>query len=231
MRDVIRSCALAAVLLGAPAVFAEAQAPEPAAGRDRQAPAGPSPTQRTSVPPPAETPVEKQRPAAPSAAHFFVPGYWAWLGDRHAYTKGHWEAPRPGQVYLAPQWLSIKTQWTFYPGYWAAVSTPPAIDAEPAKAEPGQEPAKAEPGQPAKAEAAKTEAINLMPPAPREEIPGTPPSPQHKWVGGHWRYQGGVFLWTPGMWVEPKEGWELERARWRGQGKEWRLVPAQWRKK
>jgi hypothetical protein len=35
------------------------------------------------------------------------------------------------------------------------------------------------------------------------DVPGEAPSPQHRWVPGHWRWQEGAFVWEAGRWHVP----------------------------
>jgi hypothetical protein len=218
MRDLTRFVVLSAALLALPA---SAQEQGQAAGRDRAALSGPGPTHRTSTPPPG--PRAEERPAAPSPAHIWIPGHWAWGGEQHIWVRGRYEPPRDGHVFLAPQWFSLNKMWTFYPGHWAPMFKPP----EPG-ADEGADRAKAE------AQAAPPAAMvaKSLPPPPRQEILGPPPSPQHQWIAGHWEVQGVNFIWAAGFWAAPRDGYEWEKARWQSSGdRQWRLVPGQWKKK
>ena len=67
----------------------------------------------------APPPVRYERVGrAPSAKHFYVPGYWKWNNGRHEWISGHWDMKRNGFVYVSPHWDNIGGQWRFQEGYW-----------------------------------------------------------------------------------------------------------------
>jgi hypothetical protein len=55
---------------------------------------------------------------APSANHFWAPGYYRWNGRQHVWTAGRWEAQRVGYTYIGPQWQRRDTRWEYIPGRW-----------------------------------------------------------------------------------------------------------------
>ena len=42
-----------------------------------------------------------------------------------------------------------------------------------------------------------------LPPPPKDilETPGNPPSEEHKWIPGHWQWNGKEYVWIPGHWA------------------------------
>jgi hypothetical protein len=59
------------------------------------------------------------RGVAPSARHFWAPGYWRWSGREYAWIGGHWEYNRPGYVYVSPTWHRHHTaRYQYIPGHW-----------------------------------------------------------------------------------------------------------------
>ncbi|APR85965.1 Lipoprotein, putative [Minicystis rosea] len=55
---------------------------------------------------------------APSARHFWAPGYYRWNGRQHVWVTGRWEAQRVGYAYVGPQWERRDTRWEYIPGRW-----------------------------------------------------------------------------------------------------------------
>jgi hypothetical protein len=55
---------------------------------------------------------------APSARHFWVPGYYRWNGREHVWIGGRWEVRRDGYEYLGPRWERRSTRWEYIPGHW-----------------------------------------------------------------------------------------------------------------
>ncbi|GAC1301935.1 MAG: hypothetical protein NVSMB10_02210 [Steroidobacteraceae bacterium] len=64
-------------------------------------------------PPPVET-----VGAAPTPGYVWLGGYWAWVGDRHVWIAGHWEAPRPGMHWVPPLWVRQGDGWRLRRGHW-----------------------------------------------------------------------------------------------------------------
>jgi len=60
------------------------------------------------------------------------------------------------------------------------------------------------------------------PPAPRVEVVGVAPSPNHVWAPGYWSWSNNRYTWVPGRWeVRPHQQakyvqghWEKERNGW-----------------
>lgn len=71
--------------------------------------------------------------------------------------------------------------------------------------------------------------VGIAPPAPRVEYRTVAPSPRHIWVGGHWGWQGGRHVWSPGIWqVPPRPGNAWIPARWVNIGGQWEYQPGRW---
>ena len=59
------------------------------------------------------------RGVAPSARHFWAPGYWRWSGRDYAWVGGRWEYNRPGYVYVGPIWhRHHAARYQYIPGHW-----------------------------------------------------------------------------------------------------------------
>jgi len=69
------------------------------------------------APPPAQVEVVG---AAPLPGYFWIGGYWGWVGGRHEWMPGHWEAPRPGYRYVPHAWVQEGGGWRLHPGRWEA---------------------------------------------------------------------------------------------------------------
>lgn len=58
-------------------------------------------------------------PPPPQAAdEFYVPGYWAWHGDRYVWRAGYSARVRPGYVFVASHYQWTPSGYVFIPGYW-----------------------------------------------------------------------------------------------------------------
>jgi hypothetical protein len=57
-------------------------------------------------------------PAAPSAQHFWIHGYWGWQGGAHVWMPGRYEVLRPGWGWEEAHWAAVGPRWHFYPGHW-----------------------------------------------------------------------------------------------------------------
>ena len=61
----------------------------------------------------------ERRPRFAPPGQVWVPGYWAWNGQQHVWTQGHFEArPRPNAVWVQPRWGRQGRQWIYTPGQW-----------------------------------------------------------------------------------------------------------------
>ncbi len=68
------------------------------------------------VAPPA--PREEVIGAPPVPGYVWLNGYWSWVGNRHEWKEGHWEAPRAGKVWVPHQWVRQGDGWRMNPGHW-----------------------------------------------------------------------------------------------------------------
>jgi hypothetical protein len=61
------------------------------------------------------------RPAAPSARHVWVEGYWRWDAtlNRHVWVEGLWQLPPAGRVTWHPgHWDKDGDEWEWEEGHW-----------------------------------------------------------------------------------------------------------------
>jgi hypothetical protein len=61
----------------------------------------------------------EDRGAAPSARHFWAPGYWRWNGRDHVWHPGGWFLRREGLEYVPTHWEEHRGRWHYVPAYWA----------------------------------------------------------------------------------------------------------------
>jgi hypothetical protein len=55
---------------------------------------------------------------APSAAHVWIPGHWAWHGG-WVWVPGHWHvAPYRGAVWVPGHWVRRGPGWVWVSGHW-----------------------------------------------------------------------------------------------------------------
>jgi hypothetical protein len=156
----------------------------------------------------------EHRPPAPSAAAVWVPGYWAWRGNKHVWIAGFWGVPpRPGYVWVEPRWVPEGGQFVFYEGFWGAPAEPPA----PVVYEPPVAPA-----QPAVA--------TMAPPAPIAEVRPRIPVTGAVWIPGRWEWTGAQYVWVAGQWSAPRRGFTWVDGRWLKKGGQWYYVAGHWTK-
>ena len=55
---------------------------------------------------------------APSARHFWAPGYYRWTGRNYAWVTGRWQLRRPGLEYVGPRWENRFGRYAYVPGRW-----------------------------------------------------------------------------------------------------------------
>jgi hypothetical protein len=58
------------------------------------------------------------RGVAPSARHFWAPGYYRWNGREHTWIGGRWELRRDGFEFIAPHWVNRFGRSEYIPGRW-----------------------------------------------------------------------------------------------------------------
>jgi hypothetical protein len=56
--------------------------------------------------------------AAPSADHFWVPGYWYWLDGRYAWRAGYWGRCQPDWVWIPARYVWTPGGYVFLGGHW-----------------------------------------------------------------------------------------------------------------
>jgi hypothetical protein len=62
------------------------------------------------------------RGVAPSARHFWAPGYYRWNGREHVWVGGGWQLRREGFEFVAPHWhRDFFGRWEYIPGSWIRV--------------------------------------------------------------------------------------------------------------
>jgi hypothetical protein len=72
--------------------------------------------------PPPSPPLRVEiAPVAPSAAHVWVAGHWAWHRERYVWIPGHWEVPAaPGHVWVPGGWMPRGGGYVWVEGHWRA---------------------------------------------------------------------------------------------------------------
>ena len=112
----------------------------------------------------------------------WVPGYWAWDGDRSDFiwVSGCWRSAPPNTYWVPGYWLQADNGWEWISGFW-----------KPNTDQPQQE-------------------IEYLPaPPPSFEVApvGTPPTPDQIWVPGCWYWVDGQYVQRHGYWIVPQTGW------------------------
>ena len=122
--------------------------------------------------PPA--PIEEMPPdVKPAEANaVWLGGYWAWDDDRKDFlwTSGVWRVPPAGRQWVAGYWSKVASGYQWVAGFWSPLES--------------QE-VSYYPAPPASVEAGPT---------------SEPPSVDHLWIPGCWRWRTGRYLWQPGFW-------------------------------
>src|SRR5437763_11217921 len=56
---------------------------------------------------------------APSPAHVWIRGFWAFRDGRWVWVPGHWErGPRIGAHWVEGHWVHRTRGWVWIPGHW-----------------------------------------------------------------------------------------------------------------
>ncbi len=55
---------------------------------------------------------------APSARHFWTPGYYRWNGRQHIWIGGRWVLRRDNYEYIGPRWVAGGRRYEYIPGHW-----------------------------------------------------------------------------------------------------------------
>ena len=58
------------------------------------------------------------RGVAPSARHFWAPGYYRYNGREHVWVAGRWELRRDGFEFVGPHWVRRFGRFEYIPGRW-----------------------------------------------------------------------------------------------------------------
>jgi hypothetical protein len=58
------------------------------------------------------------RGVAPSARHFWAPGYYRYNGREHVWVGGRWELQRDGLEFVGPRWVRRMRRFEYLPGRW-----------------------------------------------------------------------------------------------------------------
>ena len=146
---------------------------------------------RVSVAPPAMR-VETRGPA-PSPAHQWIAGSWAWRGGAHVWLGGHWVMPPSNGYHWSPgRWVNQGGQWTFFEGHWV----PPVVTvAAPVVAAPPP----------------SEVVVQMAPPEPIVETRPVAPQANYVWIPGYWHWHGQHHQWVAGYWSPPQIGYN-----WKG---------------
>jgi hypothetical protein len=72
--------------------------------------------------PPPSPPIRTEiAPVAPTPAHVWVPGHWAWHHERYVWIPGRWEVPAsPGYVGVPGGWMPREGGYVWVEGHWRA---------------------------------------------------------------------------------------------------------------
>jgi hypothetical protein len=140
-------------------------------------------------------------PPPPAPHYYWISGHWRWVGNRYDWEPGHWVEPRPDAVFVQAYWTEERGQWIYHAGHWAHPAPHPEI----------------------------VEVVAVRPPpAPRVEVIPAPPSPNHFWVAGYWRWEQGQHHWVAGRWEVHRPGHVWINAHWVQSGANWRLSGGFW---
>jgi hypothetical protein len=128
-------------------------------------------------PDPIEEEPSDQKPA--DANVVWIPGYWAWDGDRNDFlwVSGIWRDPPPGRTWVPGHWDQVQNSYQWVPGFWQEQEQEQVNYLPP-------------------------------PPAPLDAAASTPaPNQDSVYVPGTWIYRSWRYVWRPGYWVDYRPGW------------------------
>jgi hypothetical protein len=77
----------------------------------------------SSMPP---DPIYEEMTAAPAYGYVWIDGCWNWNGYEWGWGAGHWEAPRPGYVYVEPYYDNQGGRYVYSRGYWSNSTSVPS---------------------------------------------------------------------------------------------------------
>ena len=55
-----------------------------------------------------------------------------------------------------------------------------------------------------------------------------PPSPEHIWITGEWRWANGNYRWEEGHWERRRAGANWRNGFWKDTGHGWKWIPGHW---
>jgi hypothetical protein len=140
-------------------------------------------------------------PRAPGPGHYWIGGHWRWEHAAWGWSPGYWAEGRPGEVWVRAEWVRVGPEWVYRPGHWAPIVAPAAVVAV---------------------------STDVAPPPPQVEVVSAPPSADHFWVGGYWRWEGGRHVWTAGHWERSREGQYWVPSHWVRVDHHWQLHGGHW---
>jgi hypothetical protein len=71
--------------------------------------------------------------------------------------------------------------------------------------------------------------VDQAPPPPQQEVQPPAPSPNHRWVHGHWQWNGSRYFWAPGHYMEPPvAGMIYVDPKWENRAGRWVYVDGRW---
>lgn len=149
----------------------------------------------------AEVYLVDRRPPAPIQE---VPSRYVPQSEDYQWISGYW-GWEPGEerfVWISGTWRKAPEEMIWYPGFWVNIDQDYAWVS----------------GYWSRED--QHLLISRIPPEPRPEDPGRPPSPQHFWVPGQWDWTQAGFQWSPGYWSLGYEGrvWIPSRYLWTPRG-------------
>lgn len=109
----------------------------------------------------------------------WVPGYWAWDGDRNNYiwVSGCWRMAPPKMSWVSGYWTRVSAGWKWVSGFWMQTG-----DNE-------------------------IEYLKAPPVTVDIEAPGLPPTEYSIWVPGCWYWSDDRYVSRPGYWLQGQPGW------------------------
>ncbi len=156
---------------------------------------------RVRVAPPVVRVETPPPPPAPDA--YWISGHWRWEAGQYVWVAGHWEASRLGEVYVRAHWVRDGGEWVFRPGHWAKIVPPREF---------------------------VSVVVRQAPPALRVEVMPPPPSAEHFWIAGHWRWENNRFAWVAGRWELHRPGFVWVPEHWLHAGAEWHFAGGHWQR-
>jgi hypothetical protein len=141
-------------------------------------------------PPPVPEEPPEQKPQADNVQ--WIPGYWAWDGQRQEFmwVSGVYRVPPQDRTFIPGYWQHTTDGWRWVPGFWS--------DAKQQELP-----------------------YTPEPPAPLEGGPSLPrPDDNSAYVPGAWIYRDGRFVWRPGYYaaIQPGRVWMPPRYLWTPSG-------------